>query len=1126
MSEPWRAAGIARSPASRRSGPPSPYTSIAVRAHVEPKGWLPRRHQRRPTPAAALIVHSVPRDEPGEPSAYTLFALVGPSFGHAVSPRGFALPEPEPILLGASYPWDATSRDIDQLAQACETNGLNPPIPQKELTELLMRCCWTDRAALAAFQVPVEIGRLQVRWVTADRDPGRGGIVCTLATVPGKAWRRQPACENGEIEDPDLPRIVVSAIDARRHRIWFKPVHKMPRWDGVFVSLQTFAEGLCGGERFERISDALEAFDVDGSPPTDASGFELALAEVRAQCRLFPVLLEQHVGLCPDEPPTPYLSAGTYAKALLRKAVRQPPLWRWPDFPRDALAATEAAYYAGEVFVHLRGTKLPALLLDFGGAYTIAGTLIGAWDVLAAEEVVVQDVEPEEASRLLVRVAEEFRAFARGYGPPPSQESWEAAWMTVFVEPGSQLLPHRPRDGETWTATRAPLTYRKGDLPFQAPDLIGHLIEGGELPPITRALRLLPKGRITRGIVTLPTGREVDLATDDLVRVLGDERFRIPNDPRFNWHKRRRLRGLLKGITVSALAGLTVQVNDDEPTEGQRTQRVFDFRTGKPTDWPVHVLEKPGDWYWPPLAAAITATARLLLHLVIEAVHAAGGIVAYWDTDSVLIVALPEGGLVPCPGGSERMPDGREAVRALSFAEVRAIQWRIDELLDVPDDARPYVTASAPDGTWARVPQPRMLELEPENYDGPCGFRTTQYVATRASKKYHLYRTEHVGGHVEIVDGCPTLIEPTPERASRPHAIRPVWTSAHALPYEAPEEAPAWLIDGTKHLLEIEWGMPSAIPAFSDAPAIMVVPASRPDTIGRHPAARPYCRLGVGQMKLGGGQVVAPLHSSFDPQTADWRDSETRSVRTSLPGANLLTTLGAVQRRAWNAVDRRTLDHDGRPTGSRTEGVIVPLQTIASGVHRMGKESRHLGIGRGVLDRPEFIDYGGDDPWSDVLAAARRLRKDAELRRRLEEACGLGERGLRYAVKGERMPSRVHRLSLGAATADEARGELLRHDPFRVLPPADEDVIAAFLDTPEPERRCSSVGGRSPVGPANGVPNRIAARRAARSSYRSSSVSIPSMRRTISEGLVPRAGESRKSILSDGPLSPRSSWLM
>ena len=53
-----------------------------------------------------------------------------------------------------------------------------------------------------------------------------------------------------------------------------------------------------------------------------------------------------------------------------------------------------------------------------------------------------------------------------------------------------------------------------------------------------------------------------------------------------------------------------------------------------------------------------------------------GGSWAFCDTDSMAIVATEEGGLIPCPGGPERLPDGTDAVQALSSAQVEAIQER------------------------------------------------------------------------------------------------------------------------------------------------------------------------------------------------------------------------------------------------------------------------------------------------------------------------------------------------------------------------------------------------------------------------------------------------------------------
>jgi hypothetical protein len=45
----------------------------------------------------------------------------------------------------------------------------------------------------------------------------------------------------------------------------------------------------------------------------------------------------------------------------------------------------------------------------------------------------------------------------------------------------------------------------------------------------------------------------------------------------------------------------------------------------------------------------------------------------FCDTDSLFIVATEAGGLVPCPRGLHRLPAGRDAVRALSRAQIREI---------------------------------------------------------------------------------------------------------------------------------------------------------------------------------------------------------------------------------------------------------------------------------------------------------------------------------------------------------------------------------------------------------------------------------------------------------------------
>jgi hypothetical protein len=61
-----------------------------------------------------------------------------------------------------------------------------------------------------------------------------------------------------------------------------------------------------------------------------------------------------------------------------------------------------------------------------------------------------------------------------------------------------------------------------------------------------------------------------------------------------------------------------------------------------------------------------------MLTLLERCVTDLGGTYAMEDTDSMAIVATKRGGLTPCAGGSLRMRDGREAIRALSWTEVDA----------------------------------------------------------------------------------------------------------------------------------------------------------------------------------------------------------------------------------------------------------------------------------------------------------------------------------------------------------------------------------------------------------------------------------------------------------------------
>ena len=92
------------------------------------------------------------------------------------------------------------------------------------------------------------------------------------------------------------------------------------------------------------------------------------------------------------------------------------------------------------------------------------------------------------------------------------------------------------------------------------------------------------------------------------------------------------------------------------------------------------------------------------------------------DTDSMAIVASEGGGLVPCVGAPYRFPDGREAVKALSWAEVKRIVARFESL-------NPYDRDAVPGS---------ILKVEDVNV-GPDGAQRELYSYAISAKRYALF---------------------------------------------------------------------------------------------------------------------------------------------------------------------------------------------------------------------------------------------------------------------------------------------------------------------------------------------------------------------------------------------------
>ena len=173
---------------------------------------------------------------------------------------------------------------------------------------------------------------------------------------------------------------------------------------------------------------------------------------------------------------------------------------------------------------------------------------------------------------------------------------------------------------------------------------------------------------------------------------------------------------------------------------GDRRENVRVYgREAEPTEFSVRNPEDPGEYCFPPIAAAITGAARLMLATLERLITNAGGTYAFCDTDSMAIVSTETGGMIPCPGGPYQTADGHEAVQALSWEQVDAIRERFTNL-------NPYTSPEAAGS---------LLELEDENFidDARKDRRQLRCYAISA-KRYALYtQTDEQGVALAALSG-------------------------------------------------------------------------------------------------------------------------------------------------------------------------------------------------------------------------------------------------------------------------------------------------------------------------------------------------------------------------------------
>jgi hypothetical protein len=975
-------------------------TEIAVRANVpRTRPQAPRRPAPRPT--LVLVLDTETRTDAAQ-------ALLFGSF--RVYELGGRLRQE-----GLFYPDDLSFNELQLLegyvaTHAADNGGHLRLLPRRRfLRHVLWPIGYKARARIVAYNMPFDCSRLAFAWRRANN----GGFTLHLwdsIDEEGVLW-----------PDRYRPTVRIKAFGSKRQFTSYgSPATLDPDlkedgyvWPGDFLDLHTLVYALT--DKSLSLDAAAKRFGLPaGKAETEEHGvlteayIDYNRQDVRLTWELHQVLTEEWARHPIDLAPEQAYSPAAVSKAYLREAGITLPAER-SAVPADRLGQAMSAYYGGRAEVHIRRVPLPVRYADFTSMYATVFALMGLWRWVIAERLSAIGATGEAQALLAAATREALHDPA----------IWpRLAGVFCRVLPDGELLPVRARYGApdgratgAWTIGLNELVSRR-ELWYTLADLVVARLLGTTTPTILEAFRVVPEGRLPDlRLVHLRGTIPVDPAQEDLFRLATEERARVKGDSSLPWDERKRLAQFLKTFANGGAYGIFAEVRQLDPARGGAVVRADGL-------WPIEARvatpEEPGAFCFPPLAATVTGGARLLLALLQADVEARGGTYVTCDTDSLLIVSSATGGLLACPGGPERLADGTEAVRALSWAAV-------DEVLGGLGSLSPYKPGTIAD----------LVKLEPQNFAVGDPTRPEElFCLATSAKRYVLYNRTDGGMVVRKASVHGLGLSRSPLRRN------PDW--------DPEKEWPEWVeVVWQRIIAEAEDRDPGPEPDWFGLPAVSQLPVSSPLVLSPFrelnedkpysAQVKPFGFLLAGHVDplaplpegLAPGDVipVAPFTSKpGDLLSLEWRNRRDGSVLKvttrprGQPGHVRLKTHGDLVTDYRLHPETKSGDPRGGLGRRGSVGLLPRLRVVARGVPvHIGKESNHLDeVEDGIITDPDevYVEYRDERrEWEAVLPALRALR-DERGWRYLAEASGLSERAVRYALNGATMPHRPARSPL------------------------------------------------------------------------------------------------------------------
>jgi hypothetical protein len=860
---------------------------------------------------------------------------------------------------GIAYdPTQLSADEIELLIRIATEQGLRLLTVDEFIHKVLFNIGWAKRGTIIGFNLPFDVSRLAIGHTVA-RSRGRD------RSMQG-GWSFQLS------ENERLPRIQIKRINGRAAFIRFTtPDGRHPEQRnrdrggtaanhrGSLVDVATIGSAMLGGRHsLADLSNLLQTptrkarIEQHGGKLT-RNYVAYALLDTQVTWECYTVLAARHASYRLDTPLHKIYSEASIGKAHLRQMRLRP--WRQlnPDVPDWLIATIMETYYGGRTETRIRRVAMPGVHTDVRAEYPTVFVLQKLWPFLTAQQITWSDEPPAVIRGQLAELTVDALLDPR---------FWPQLTRLVLVEPDGDLLPTRSRQPGSAVANLA-IARRVGGPAqwFTYADVIDSWLDTGRIPRILRVLRFTA-GPTQQGLRPIEiAGRSefrVDPATADLIQRCVELRETIRAEQRHAAHQGDMERAeameaqqqATKIVANTIAYGAPIEINT---TEHQRPRPVTVYLPdGTSYQSTCTRTEEPGTFFNPLVATLVAGAGRLLLALIMRLVADRGGHYVFCDTDSLFIVATPQGGLVPCPGGDRQLDDGTPAVSALSWHQVAQIQ----------DQLRPLNPFHGP------LAGRSVLKIEDINYHPETGKQRDINALSITSKRYAPFDYDQ--------DGRPRLLGEPGKRKRSEHGLGHLLDPTNHNP-DTPQDRfyDRWW----QQILHDELGIPLQTPDWFDHPAVgRLAITSRHEelTFRAYNADRPYDQqtrpfnFGVMSFPKPGhpasGALVAPLVT--DPrqwQHLIWRHrgDPTRppvAIRTGdeqfpIPGTVVVQSYRDVYTAYREHPETKAATPAGDPVLPGTRGLLAPATITAAGVDRIGKEANRL-------TEDDLVDGDDDQP--------------------------------------------------------------------------------------------------------------------------------------------------------------------